>query len=285
MPRPSPQTDRVVAVIELLSSGDEGATMTEIARHLSINPATCVHVMAALTSAGIVVREPDRRYHLGPALALPGRLAERRYPLLVAARSEMVALSERFGAACFAFAPDGERARLAQVTWPRDETIDRSQVRVGESVPMVPPLGLLFVAWGDDHGFDDWLARSPDASAHDQGVEARREALDLGYVVELAPHFTETSELAEVLDDRESPYRDGRLHRMLSAKGDGDHVASIGAPVFGPDGAAALSITLVTYWSTMTTPQVAAVGDAVRAAADRVTAQVARRPSGRVASS
>ncbi|HQF93770.1 MAG TPA: hypothetical protein PLS46_06400, partial [Microthrixaceae bacterium] len=105
---------------------------------------------------------------------------------------------------------------------------------------------------------------------------ARREALDLGYVVELAPHFTETSELAEVLDDRESPYRDGRLHRMLSATGDGDHVASIGAPVFGPDGAAALSITLVTYWSTMTTPQVAAVGDAVRAAADRVTAQVAR---------
>ena len=85
-----------------------------------------------------------------------------------------------------------------------------------------------------------------------------------------------TSELTEVLDDRESPYRDGRLHRMLSAKGDGDHVASIGAPVFGPDGAAALSITLVTYWSTMTTPQVAAVGDAVRAAADRVTAQVAR---------
>ncbi|MEI2652590.1 MAG: helix-turn-helix domain-containing protein [Microthrixaceae bacterium] len=84
MPRPSPQTDRVVAVIELLSSGDEGATMTEIARHLSINPATCVHVMAALTSAGVVVREPDRRYHLGPALALPGRLAERRYPLLVA---------------------------------------------------------------------------------------------------------------------------------------------------------------------------------------------------------
>ena len=70
MPRPSPQTDRVVAVIELLSSGDEGATMTEIARHLSINPATCVHVMAALTSAGVVVREPDRRYHLGPALAL-----------------------------------------------------------------------------------------------------------------------------------------------------------------------------------------------------------------------
>ena len=33
MPRPSPQTDRVVAVIELLSSGDDGATMTEIAEH------------------------------------------------------------------------------------------------------------------------------------------------------------------------------------------------------------------------------------------------------------
>lgn len=280
MPRPSPQTDRVVAVIELLASAERGATMTEIARHLAINQATCVHVMAALTSSGFVVREADRRYHLGPALARPGRLAEERYPLLVAARTEMTALSERFGAACFAFAPDGERARLVQVTWPRDETIDRSQVRVGESVPMVPPLGLLFVAWtgssGDDHGFDEWLARSPDARAHDQALAARRAAVDLGYVVELAPHFAEARQLTEVLDDRESPYRDGRLHRMLSAQGEGDHVASIGAPVFGPDGDAVLSITLVTYWSTMTASTIASVGEAVRAAADRVTAPVDR---------
>lgn len=279
MPRPSPQTDRVVAVIELLASDDRGATMTEIARHLAINQATCVHVMAALSAAGVVVRESDRRYHLGPALARPGRVAEDRYPLLVAARTEMTTLSERFGAACFTFAPDGDRARLAQVTWPPATEIDRSQVRVGESVPMVPPLGLLFVAWGGERGFDEWLGRGPDDAARAQALVARSEALDLGYVVERAPHFAETDELTEVLDDRESPYRDGRLHRMLSAQGDGDHVASIGAPVFGPGGDAVLSLTLVTYWSPMTAPQVATAGEAVRAAADRVTAESGGVPS------
>ena len=90
MPRPSPQTDRVVAVIDLLASRDDGATMTEISRHLAISQASCVHLLAALTTAGYLVREPDdRRYHLGPALAGPGRMAEARYPLLaVAPRSD-----------------------------------------------------------------------------------------------------------------------------------------------------------------------------------------------------
>ena len=78
VPRPSPQTDRVVAVIELLAASETGATMTEIARALDVNQASCVHMLAALEESGLVVREPDRLYHVGPALVHPGRVAEQR---------------------------------------------------------------------------------------------------------------------------------------------------------------------------------------------------------------
>ena len=46
MPRPSPQTERVVAVIEYLSDRPDGASSTQIAHDTGINASTCVHVLA-----------------------------------------------------------------------------------------------------------------------------------------------------------------------------------------------------------------------------------------------
>ena len=138
MPRPSPQTDRVTAVIDFLATRPHGATSTDISQALGVNAASCVHMLAALTRSGFLYREPaDRRYHLGPALVVPGRLAEQRYSSLAVARTEMAALSRLTDRPCFAFAPEHGHARLVHYTWgPGSEA---PMIQVGDTVPLTPP--------------------------------------------------------------------------------------------------------------------------------------------------
>ena len=286
VPRPSPQTDRVVAVIELLAGREAGATMTEIARALDVNQASCVHMLAALAASGFVVREPDRRYHVGPALVHPGRVAEARYSLLAAARPEMAALAAEFEVACFAFAPDRDHARLVHYAWPAGQPAPG--VRLGETVPLTPPLGMVFVAWGAEAAFDAWLALAPGADA-DLAARLRvhRGAIrELGFVVETSAPPTQQSDLAQVLDDRASPYRDGQLHRLLAGHGAGeflltdlddarDHsVSGIGAPIFDAAGQVVLSFNLVAFTGALSGPTISRIGAAARAAADLVTSAI-----------
>lgn len=298
VPRPSPQTDRVVAVIELLASSETGATMTEIARALDVNQASCVHMLAALEASGFVVREPDRRYHVGPALVHPGRVAERRYSLLAAARPEMAALVARFDLACFAFSPELDHARLVHYSWPPGQPVPG--VRLGETVPLTPPLGMVFVAWGPEDVFDAWLALAPDDDADlATRLRVQRGAIrELGFVVETSAPPTRQSDLAQVLDDRASPYRDGQLHRLLAGHGadellltdlgDGrtHSVSGIGAPIFDATGAVVLSFNLVAFAGELPTSIIGEIGAAARAAADRVTATIGgSRPTSRTATS
>ncbi len=288
MPRPSPQTERVIAVIELLAASDNGATMTEIARSLDLNQATCVHLLAALTTAGFLVREPaDRRYHLGPALVQPGRVAAERYPVLAAARPEMVALSAEVGLPCFALEPEREHARLVHHTWPPGS--NPTPVRLGETVPLNPPLGLVFVAWGPDEVFDTWLATDAEGTSEtEQRLRAARAAVrEFGFVVELAPEVDNSADLAGTLDERPSPYRDGRLHRLLSAHGDRAHiltdlssdrtyaVATIGAPVIDGTGRVVLSLSLVVFPTPMTGSKIRELGLSLRSRANTVAAALA----------
>ena len=287
MPRPSPQTERVVAVIELLAASEGGATMTEIARSLDLNPATCVHLLAALTTAGFLVREPEgRRYHLGPALVQPGRVAAERYPLLAAARPEMVALSAQVGLPCFALEPEQGHARLVHHTWPPGS--NPTPVRLGETVPLSPPLGLVFVAWGSDEVFDAWLAsdaeRTPEREQ--QLRDARGAVREFGFVVELAPDAGNSADLAGTLDERPSPYRDGRLHRLLSAHGDRAHiltdlssdrtyaVSTIGAPVIDRTGRVLLSLSLVVFPAPMTGSTIRELGLNLRSRANAVATSI-----------
>lgn len=289
MPRPSPKTDRVVAVLELLADrGGVGATLTEISDGIGVNRPSCVHVLAALEVAGVVVREDDRRYHLGPALVRPGEVAAARYPLLARARPTMTDLAQETGLPCFAFAPDGDHARLVHHTWPHGRP--PTPVRTGERLPLGPPLGLVFAAWADDAGFAAWLARAPELTGPDVvALTAQRDAVRaLGFVVELAPSPSEAHDLdlADVLEDRSSPFRDRRLHRLLSPTGSdtvltdleqvGDRpVIAIGAPVRDRTGAVVLGLSLVVYPEPLPASAIGSIGATVRSAADRLSATLA----------
>ncbi|WP_155728604.1 helix-turn-helix domain-containing protein, partial [Mycobacterium avium] len=85
--RPSPQTERVVNLFELLAAdGSAGITLAEASRRLHVHKASCHSMLSELLRAGWLLRDPVRKtYHLGPALVRLGREAAARYPALVLA--------------------------------------------------------------------------------------------------------------------------------------------------------------------------------------------------------
>ena len=301
MPRPSPQTDRVVAVIEHLADHPEGVTLTELATAIGADRSALVHVLATLTTSGILVREPgDRRYHLGPALVRPGAVARDRYGDLAAVRAEMAAVADELGLWCVSFTPEGEHGRVRQVVWPSGG--EPPPIPIGEELPMRPPLGMIFVAWADDRAFDAWLALDPVLPA-DRAAryrEQRGAIRSLGFVVEARPRTMEDEAFGRLIDDRTSPRRDGKLLRLLADHGRDEHILTeladhpdrwhsvhaIGAPCFDGAGAAVASITVFGFTEPIPTDEVQRVGAAVRAAADRATVAIggtvpARRPAAR----
>ncbi len=285
MPRPSPQTERVVGVIEMLTETTSGATLTEIARHVGMDRSTCVHMLAALTTSGFLVREPtDRRYHLGPALVAPGRVAADRYPHLATARAEMAQVSRTTGLPCCAFAREGDHARLVAYTW--DEGEGPPEMRLGDTVPMVPPLGALFFAFGAPAEVDHWLSLDP-VGTPEQHEQLRRQLRAIrrsGFVVEARPTRADLGRLTEVVDDRPSPQRDGRLHELLVAHGDGEHlitrldpaaaypVHGIGAPVRDASGHVSMSFNLIGFTEPVSGRELRRLARVVRDAAARTSA-------------
>ncbi len=281
MPRPAPQIDRVVAIVNLLTGQNAGATLTELADELGESSSTMVHVLAALTSAGYLVREPsDRRYHLGPALVEPGRVAADRYPSLAIARHHMDRLSKAFGSPCYAFVRDRRWARLVHYTWDPNHPV--APMRIGELIPLVPPLGAVFLAWAAPDEVGEWLRSDPSLS-HNRAERLRTTLArlrKLGYSVEARRDEGLGEEVLDRLQAAPSPARDRELRRMLShdehlvTEIDGRAsywVTGIGAPVFGPAGAVELAIALSPFDRSLSGREVKAIGHEVRMAAGAVT--------------
>jgi len=264
MPRPSPQTDRVVAVLNLLGHETDGLTGADIARRVGANRASCVHMLAALEGAGYVTRGAlDRRYRLGPALVELGTAAARSYPGLEAARRELDALTRATGYPGFVFAREGELARLLGFTW--DLRRAAPVMRTGDTLLMVPPLGAVFYAWASAVDVDGWLSRAP--GAPDTAPTGLREILSsvrrLGFVVELLPE-----QLAIVASGGAPP---DLLDFVAQEIHDDEHytVSSVSAPVFAPDGTVALALNLAGFAAPVRGREIRALADDLLAAAAR----------------
>ena len=276
MPRPSPQTERVVAVLNLLAEADSGGTtLTEIARRIGANRASCVHMLAALEGAGYLVRDPaDLRYHLGPALITLGSTAARRYPGFDAARHEIDDLTRTTGYPCFAFALERDRARLLYYTW--DLRRPAPAMRVGDTITIVPPLGAVFFAWGDGPAIDDWVGRAPSGGREGESLREMLAAVrKLGYVVELQPPSTM---LHELLGDGRGP-DNARPPLAMHDPHDFvvtdlvDHekytVSSISVPVFDANEQVVIALNLAGFASPIAGTEIRRLATAARAAAAR----------------
>jgi DNA-binding IclR family transcriptional regulator len=242
MPRPALAATRALAVLDYLAAHPtDEFTLSDLAEALEVNVSSMHAVLAVLTEEGYVVRAPRRRtYSLGPSVVALGSGALERHPAIDHARDEARRLSEELdlGVAITAIAGD-DIVFLARVGEHRAREV---AVHVGQRIPLVPPLGAVFVAWLDD---EPWLARAHDRAQMQallDGVRAR------GWAVSL-----ERGSVDDLVADLARP-RSTRTY----------DVVMIAAPVFGPRGDALVAMTLLGLEPGLTAAQIASYGERVR---------------------
>lgn len=241
MTRPALSASRSVAILNFLAANaTDQFTLSDLANRLGINLASAHAVLAVLTDAGYVVRHQRlRTYSLGPSLVALGNAAFQPHPAIDHAQEEARRLSREvgLGVAVTALAGD-DIVFLSRVGEHRPRDIG---MQVGQRIPIVPPVGAVFVAWHDP---EPWLAKADDRAALEAvlaDVRAR------GWAVSLGNPPTTEYEAVGALDD-------GRTY----------DVTMIAAPVFAPGGEAIVSLTLLGLEPGLSAAQVGAFGERVR---------------------
>ncbi|WP_232303611.1 helix-turn-helix domain-containing protein [Pseudofrankia sp. DC12] len=292
--RPSPQTDRVVAVVEMLAGAAGGLSQSEIARRLDATPATCYPTLAALERAGWLRRHPTRRtYALGPGLIAAGQAAAAGTDALSAGRALMADLHRRLGLSVVALVPAVEYATVAHLVVDPHGPRPVATLRVGDRIPFHPPLGATFMAWQPDAVVDAWLDRgAQDAADRAQYREILPVIRARGYSVELAASLDERirrqvgaaaaanlraqlpallCELAAHLP-HPADFVAGELDPAATYR-----VDSLSAAAFDAHGEVALILSLRGFDADLTGAEAAHVGAALRTATIALTADTAGR--------
>lgn len=283
MPRRAPAIERSIAVLNLLAAHPgERFTLSEIARDLKLNKATLHAILWALTDEGYLVRDADQKsYGLGPALVALGAAARSSQPAVDFAVPEMEALAEDLRLDCVASTAIGDEIVIvARAGTPQPFGI---AVLPGQRIPLIPPIGAVFVAWRDEREIDQWVGKLGDIggdalSRFRRAVDAVRER---GYSVGLEG---DTQLLLQAL----RPNRRGTvtveegvqgMRREEYALVDVDpkaryRLSHIGAPVFGPDGGVALGLFLIGFQGEVAGKDVERYAERLTAAAERVTKSI-----------
>jgi DNA-binding IclR family transcriptional regulator len=159
--RASPPTARVVAVLDFLARHPHDRFgLSELSRRVGVSKPTCLGIITTLTESGYLVCEGDGReksYRLGPALISLGHIAQESMRVNPAARSELRALSAAFDSTAAISAVIDDRITVLELVGPPGTDVG---VRVGQSYPFAPPVGLMYVLWDDD-ALRAWLTKSP----------------------------------------------------------------------------------------------------------------------------
>ena len=289
MARPAPGIDRAVSVLNFLAAHPgESFTLSEIARRLHLSKATAHAMLNALVDAGYLLRHPTRMtYSLGPALIALGAAAQGQSPALDFAREEMRSLSDELGLECLATAAvGGDMVILARSGAPR--TISTT-LQLGQRLPLVPPLGSVFMAWATTDEIDEWLQRGDDAD-----VERYHPALlsvrERGYAVglEADPRATLGKALAQLAEDTRAPGKRVRsvVEQLLEELRHEEYILTdldsdatylvnhVVAPVFGPDGRVELALSLFGFGRPLRADEVAAYGERLMQATRAVTKSI-----------
>jgi len=125
--RPVPAIDKAARGLRALADGGRPQGISELARTLNVSKGTLRDVLLTLDAYGLVVRDPDTRFRLGPELRT---LADASTPdLRLLAQPYLVSLMESFG----------ETAILGLVHDGKLEIADRAEPQT--DLHMTAPLG------------------------------------------------------------------------------------------------------------------------------------------------
>jgi DNA-binding IclR family transcriptional regulator len=174
----------VVAVLDFLAKHPQDRFgLSELARRLHLAKPTCLGILTTLTESGYLVRDTDKTYRLGPSLIALGHLAQESLRVNPAARAELARLSKSFDTTAALAAVVDDRITLLELVEPPGSDVG---VRVGQSYPFAPPVGLMFVLW-DDGALRSWLDRAPTIPLRTETQRLDRviaECRTAGYLVE-----------------------------------------------------------------------------------------------------
>jgi DNA-binding IclR family transcriptional regulator len=272
MSRPALAATRAVAVLGFLTAHPtESFTLSDLASRLDINLASAHAVLTVLADSGFVTRHPRlRTFTLGPSVVALGTAALECHPVIDMARDAARDLARGTGLEVAVTAPAGDRiVFLARAGEPSAEELS---VLVGQHVPLVPPIGSVFVAWG---GAKEWLARAEDPDAletvleavrhrgYSVGLEARaRKGLGLA-LHDLAGHPADDA-LRGTVSGYVADLASGRYQLAELVPSRSYDVSFIAAPIFGSDGQVVLALTLLGFTDRLRGRAVAMYGERLR---------------------
>lgn len=292
MPRPSPQTERLVEVLEFLAADtSRQRSLSDIARMLHVDKATCLPMVTELTRVGWLVRHPQRRtYQLGPRLVSIGEAARGATNVVDMARPAIAALADELNVVCAAIINSGDELVVADLVQPRGRRRPAMGQQIGDHVAIRPPLAGIFVAWEDESVVAEWLARDP-MTASDPKIAAHyRDVLKAvrarGFGVEHRPIDSPPigTAIEEVLQSARGTARakilatqhERLMHAdMVAAELDPDRTYvpfSINAAAFDDSARPVLAICGYDFDEQLSASEVFAIGLTIRAAAREVTA-------------
>jgi DNA-binding IclR family transcriptional regulator len=269
--RPALAASRAIDILNFMAASPlRRYSLTELVRALRLNPASCHALVGAMTRDGYLVRHmPGKNYQLGPALIAIGHGALQCHPIVAAARDRIIAISREADLDCLLTAQVGDRLIALATEGPGRA----SGLRIGQRVPLIPPLGTAFIAWAGPAEAEKWLQMAADEEERVRLRESLAAVRARGYAVTLRGPRQNEAGLA-VLGLADAPFEDERQERaaqllarmgedylMIEARSDRFYpVDLISAPVFAADGTVACTISLYGFDRPLSPSRLASLG-------------------------
>jgi DNA-binding IclR family transcriptional regulator len=239
--------------------------------------ATCDAVLQALASHGLVTRrEADGRYVLGPWSIALGEAARLANPVLAAAKVAADQLARAMQTCVAVSVREGSSIRVAEVV--DFAPLLALRVRVGQTIPLIPPFGAVFVAWDDDAA--RWIGAADTKKERERYRRVLAKVRQCGYSVagstsgssdfEAIASLAGSSDEGSRIRDRDALLDEVMHSRYLTAdlaEQPDVRVAQISAPVFDPEGKVTASLLVPGPQRLITAVEVGELADRITDAA------------------
>ncbi|ANE78055.1 hypothetical protein A7U43_00760 [Mycobacterium adipatum] len=288
MARRSPQTERLVEMLEYLAADPQREyQLTELARLVNLDPATCYPMLTELTRVGWLVKDRTRKtYRLGPRLVSVGSAARASLQIATYARPEMLSLSADTGVPACLFIPSSEDLVIADLTYPDGSDTGHLPLQAGDHIEFGPPLGAVLAAWANQYTVDTWLRRvepEPDDPVRVwqilRLIRTRRFSVELSPAPQAQMQQMTDFGIGEVHGSRRTERMIGGQRPVMTPElmlGDIDETAtyvplSVSAACFDPGGNPVAALSVLTMAEPRKGRELLVLGASVRAAADAIT--------------
>lgn len=177
MRRPALSASRSLDVIDFLATlPGEPFTMSQIARAVNVNVATCHAILNELTARGYLSRNATQKtYTLGPALVGIGNAAMKSQALIARAYAFAEELSREHGVPMALTRLIGDEVVGIFVVPGPGRSVNSA--RPGVRLPLMAPVGAPFMAWSSDEKIAEWMHRRPESPSREL-LDRWRQELD-----------------------------------------------------------------------------------------------------------